>query len=110
MNTLTRLIDTTQNAVHSADNMRLHTSTHCTTPALLTPPLLLLLLLLLLLMVMVMVMMVMVMVMVMVMMVMVMMVVMVMVMMVMVMSVLTLAAAVMQQKNSGPEWFAFVLC
>jgi len=86
VNTLTRLIDTTQNAVHSADKMRLHTSTHCTTPALLTPPLLLLLLLLLLLMVMVMVM------------------------MVMVMSVLTLAAAVMQQKNSGPEWFAFVLC
>ena len=80
VNTLTRLIDTTQNAVHSADNMRLHTSTHCMTPALLTPPLLLLLLLLLLLMVM------------------------------MVMSVLTLAAAVMQQKNSGPEWFAFILC
>jgi len=80
VNTLTRLIDTTQNAVHSADNMRLHTSTHCTTPALLTPPLLLLLLLLMVMM------------------------------MVMVMSVLTLAAAVMQQKNSCPEWFAFILC
>ena len=50
VNTLTRLIDTTQNAVHSADNMRLHTSTHCTTPALLTPPLLLLMLLLVMLM------------------------------------------------------------
>jgi len=87
VNTLTRLIDTTQNAVHSADDMRLHTSTHCTTPALLTPPLLLLLLLLLLMVLMVM-----------------------MVMVMMVMSVLTLAAAVMQQKNSCPEWFAFILC
>jgi len=87
VNTLTRLIDTTQNAVHSADNMRLHTATHCTTPALLTPPLLLLLLLLLMVLM-----------------------VMVMVMMVMVMSVLTLAAAVMQQWNSCPEWFAFILC